>query len=111
MFAQFTQNQEVSIEDTAYAFGAKLGSAKKQGSWQAQYTYQDVEADSVIGTFNDSDFGGGGTDASGHVLKGKYMIRDQIGLAGSLFLNEVDRFQGIEHDYTRVQIDLEFKFK
>jgi len=111
VFAQFTQNGEVSVEDTAYAFGAKLGSAKKQGSWQGQYMYQDIEADAVIGTFNDSDFGGGGTDSSGHLLKGKYMIRDQIGLGASLFLNEVDRFQGTEHDYTRFQLDVEFKFK
>lgn len=109
-FAHATQNNEVSREDTAFAFGAKLGSAKKQGSSEYSWTYQDIEADAVIGTFNDSDFGGGGTDSSGHILKAKYMLRDRIGLGGTLFLNDVDRFQGVEHDYSRVQIDLEFKF-
>ncbi len=110
VFAHATQNNEVSQEDTAYAFGAQLGTAKKQGSSEYSWTYQDIEADAVIGTFNDSDFGGGGTDASGHILKAKYMLRDRIGLGATLFLNDVDRFQGVEHDYRRIQIDLEFKF-
>lgn len=111
VFAQYTVNNEVSIEDTAYAIGAKIGSAKAKGTWQFAYTYMDIEADSVIGAFNDSDFGGGGTDASGHSLKGKYMIRDRIGLGASLFLNEVDEFQGTKRDYSRFQLDVEFKFQ
>lgn len=111
LYAHYTVNNEVDVEDTAYAFGAKLGSAKKQGSQQVSYTYQDIEADAVIGTFNDSDFGGGGTDSSGHMLKYKYMLRDSISLGGTLFINEVDRFQGTAHDYNRLQVDVEFKFK
>lgn len=110
VFAQVTRNIEVSQEDSAYAVGAKLGSAKKIGSSEFSWTFQDIEADAVIGTFNDSDFGGGGTDSSGHILKGKYMLRDRISLGGTLFLNDVDRFQGTEHDYSRIQIDIEFKF-
>ena len=110
IFVHATRNNEVSREDTAYAFGAKLGSAKGQGSSEYSWTFQDIEADAVIGTFNDSDFGGGGTDASGHILKAKYMLRDRIGLGGTLFLNDIDRFQGVEHNYSRIQIDLEFKF-
>ena len=111
VYAHYTVNGEVDVEDTAYAFGAKLGSAKKQGAQEVSYTYQDIEADSVIGTFNDSDFGGGGTDSSGHMIKYKYMLRDAISLGGTLFINEIDRFQGVEHDFNRLQIDLEFKFK
>lgn len=111
VYAQWTQNSEVSVEDTALAFGVKLGSAKAEGTWQTQWTYQDIEADSVIGTYNDSDFGGGGTDASGHIIKARYMLRDQISLGGTLIISEVDRFQGVEHDYDRIQLDVEFKFK
>lgn len=110
LFAHYTMNNEVDVEDTAYAFGAKLGSAKKQGSQQVSYTFQDIEADAVIGTFNDSDFGGGGTDSEGHMLKYKYKLRDKISLGGTLFVNEIDRFQGTAHDFDRVQIDVEFKF-
>lgn len=110
LFAHFTQNNEVSIEDTAFAYGAKFGSAKNPGDFEASWTYQDIEADSVIGTFNDSDFAGGGTDADGHMLKVKYGLSKKIALGGTYFINKTDRFQGTEHDYNRIQIDLEFKF-
>ena len=70
-----------------------------------------IEADAVIATFNDSDFGGGGTDASGHILKGKYAVSKSISLAGTYFVNEIDRFQGAEHDYSRFQLDAQFNFK
>lgn len=110
LFAQYTQNHEVSNEDTAYAIGAKLGSAKNKGESEFSVTFQDIEADSVIGTFNDSDFGGGGTDSKGYIVKAKYGLSKKIFLGGTYFINEVDRFQGTEHDYNRLQIDLEFKF-
>jgi hypothetical protein len=110
IYAHATQNSDASTEDTAYAVGAKLGSAKKDGEMEFSWTYQDVEADAVIGTFNDSDFGGGGTDSDGHLLKAKYAYSKKIYVGGTLFLNNVDRFQGTEHDYTRLQLDVEFKF-
>ncbi len=110
VFAHYTQNGEVSVQDTAYTFGAKLGSAKKKGDFEFTWIYQDIEADSVIGTFSDSDFAGGGTDAKGHMFKTKYGLSRKIFLGGTFFVNDKDRFQGTEHDYNRVQIDLEFKF-
>jgi len=112
LYGHYTVNNEVDREDTAYAFGAKVGSTKKQGNMQFSWTYQDIEADSVIGTFNDSDFGGGGTDSRGHMIKGKYMITDNINVGGALFVNKIDGFQGgVERDYDRIQLDLEFKFE
>jgi hypothetical protein len=110
IYAHMAQNNEVSTEDTAYAFGAKVGSAKAEGDMEFSWTYQDIEADAVIGTFNDSDFGGGGTDADGHLFKAKYAMSKKIFLGGTLFINNVDRFQGTEHDYSRLQLDVEFKF-
>ncbi len=110
VFAHFTQNSEVSIEDTALAYGAKIGSAKTQGGMEFTWMYQDIEADAVIGTFNDSDFAGGGTDSDGHILKAKYGFSKKVALGGTFFFNNKDRFQGTEHDYNRIQIDLEFKF-
>lgn len=110
IYAHLTQNNEVSAEDTGYAVGAKLGSAKNDGEMEFSWTYQDIEADAVVGTFNDSDFGGGGTDSDGHMLKAKYAVSKRIAVGGTLFLNNVDRFQGTEHDYNRLQLDVEFKF-
>lgn len=110
IYAHAVQNNEVSEEDTGYAFGAKIGSAKNKRESEFSWTYQDIEADAVIGTFNDSDFGGGGTDSDGHMFKVKYGVSKKIFIGGTLFINNVDRFQGTEHDYSRLQLDVEFKF-
>ena len=110
IYAHAVQNNEVSSEDTGFAVGAKMGSAKSDGDMEFSWTFQDIEADAVIGTFNDSDFGGGGTDSDGHLLKAKYAVSKKIFVGGTLFLNNVDRFQGTEHDYSRLQLDVEFKF-
>lgn len=110
LYAHVAQNNEVSTQDMAYAIGAKIGSAKSDGMAEFSWTYQDIQADAVVGTFNGSDFGGGGTDSDGHLLKAKYAISKKIILGGTLFVNKVDRFQGNEHDYNRVQLDVEFKF-
>ncbi len=110
IYAHATRNSEVSIQDSAYAFGAKIGSAKKDGEIELSWTYQDIEADALIASFNDSDFGGGGTDADGHILKAKYAVSKNIILGGTLFVNDVNRFQGVERDYSRLQLDVEFKF-
>ena len=111
LYAHYTVNHEVQSEDTAYAFGATLGSNKKQGDTRFSWIYQDIEADSVIAAFNGSDFGGGGTDSKGHILKGSYMLRDRISLGGTLMLNKVDDFAADERDYQRLQLDIEFKFQ
>ncbi len=112
LYGHYTVNNEVDREDTAYAIGAKIGSTKAKGKMQFSWTYQDIEADSVIGTFNDSDFGGGGTDSRGHMIKGKYMLTDKINVGGTIFINQIDGFQGgLERDFDRLQLDLEFKFE
>jgi hypothetical protein len=111
VYGQWVQNNEVSEEDTGYAFGAKIGSAKAKGQWEASWTYMDVEADAVIATFNDSDFGGGQTDASGHIIKAKYAVSTSISVGGTFFINEIDEFAGNKHDFDRFQLDVQFSFK
>lgn len=110
LFADFVQNSDADTADSGFAFGAAVGKIGDPGTWQASWAYQDLEADAIISTFSDSDFGGGGTDNEGHVIRGKYALVDNWALAGSLFLNEVDSFAGNPHDYDRLQLDLEFKF-
>ena len=112
LYSHYTVNNEVDREDTAFAFGATIGSNKKKGNMQLSWAYHDIEADSVIGTFNDSDFGGGGADARGHMIKGKYMLTDNIYAGGTVFINKVDGFQGgLERDFDRIQLDLAFRFE
>ena len=111
VFGHWTRNNEVDVEDTGYSVGARVGSASNDGDWRFTWAYQEIEADAVIATFNDSDFGGGGTDSSGHILNVNYMVAKNVSLAGTFFINEVDRFQGEEHDYDRFQLDVQFSFK
>ncbi|MCH7821925.1 MAG: putative porin [Proteobacteria bacterium] len=110
VFAHWVRNREASEQDTAYAVGARIGASKARGDKEFIWIYRDIEADAVVGTIIDSDFGGGGTDLSGHVFKGKIAVTDSIGFSGTFYRNSVDRFQGIEHDYNRIQLDVEFKF-
>jgi hypothetical protein len=110
LFAHYAKNSAVPTQDTAYAFGAKLGSAKKKGQTLVAWVYLDTEADAVVGTFTDSDFGAGSTDSRGHILVARYGVSDRTIVSGGFFINKVDSFQGSEHDYNRLQLDLEFKF-
>lgn len=110
IFVNLVQNSGASINNNGYAFGAKVGKAKAPGDWQASWAWQNLEADAVIATFTNSDFGGGGTDAKGHILRSKYVLTNNSALAGTLFLNEIDISSDNRHDYSRLQLDLEFKF-
>lgn len=107
VYGQWVRNNEVDEEDTGYAIGASLGLGKTSLSW----IYMDIEADSVIGTFNDSDFGGGGADQSGHQLRVGYRLSSAVSVVGTYFVNDIDRFQGTEHDYNRLLLDFIFSFK
>jgi hypothetical protein len=110
LFAQSARNNEVIEQDFGIAYGARLGSAKDKGQWELVWGYQDIEADSVIGTFNNSDFGGGGTDATGHIFVAKYVISKNIDVGGTLFINKINPFSLPEEDYERLQLDVVYKF-
>jgi len=109
-FAHSARNSEVNEQDTGIAYGVRLGSAKDIGQWQIIWAYHDIEADALIGTFNDSDFGGGGTDATGHVFKGRYVISKNFYVGGTLFINKINSFSMPEEDYERLQLDVVYKF-
>ena len=109
-FANYVENAKVDDYDTGYAVGAKIGKAGKSGTWEGSVAYQELAADAVIATFTDSDWRGGGTDATGFTIKGKYVLADSWNLGVSLFLNEIEKSAAMQRDYMRLQIDLEFKF-
>ena len=107
IFVDWVQNQDADDNDTGWSAGAKLGKAKKPGSWQLAYIYQDLEADAVFGLTTDSDFGGGGTGSKGHIVKGAYALDKNTSLALTYFINERG---DLETDYDRLQVDLKFKY-
>ena len=106
--------------DTAYAIGTSLGRGKQTGEWQFKLSYQDVEADSVLGLLTDSNFGGGGTDSKGFKLSGKYMMTDQASVGFTYYHTERQDSNGVENgspaisnpfDRNTLQINVLFKAK
>jgi hypothetical protein len=111
LFANYTVNTEADENDTGYLFGAKYGSAKDRGTWDITYFYEKLEADATVGLLADSDFGGGGTDAKGHVFSGTYAFHKNWNFKATYFLNKIDIASANDRDYDRLQLDLNFKFK
>jgi predicted porin len=110
LFANWTQNTEADENDTGYLFGAKYGSAKARGTWDITYFYEKLEKDATVGLLSDSDFGGGGTDAKGHVLSGTYAFHKNWNFKATYFINKIDLAADEDRDFDRFQLDLNFKF-
>jgi hypothetical protein len=106
MFADYVQNLAASKYDIGYAFGGKYRSNK----WQFGYTYQELEADAVLGTLTDSDFIGGGTDGRGHIVQSSFALTENINLNSTLFLNDQNIDFGDEGTYKRLMLDISFKY-
>jgi hypothetical protein len=111
LFADYVVNTEVSENDTGYLFGAKFGAAKAPGTWALSYFYEKLEADAVVGLVTDSDFGGGGTDAKGHVLQGTYAFHSNWNFRATYFVNDIDLASGNPRDFDRLMLDVAFKYK
>ena len=105
IFSNYVENQAVDKYNTAYALGAKYGKAKNKGQWEFGYVYQKLEADSALGLLTDSDFGGGGTDSKGHILKGSYAIAKNFNAKFTYFINDVGLKSGDPFDFKRLQLD------
>lgn len=65
----------------AWALGTKIGGILKKGDWEVGYAYKSIEPDSVVGGFNDSDFGASGHSGHhGSVFKAGYALLDNVSL-------------------------------
>ena len=110
VFADYVVNTEADDVDTGFALGASLGEVTGPRTWRVGYVYQDLEADAVVGTFTDSDWAGGGTDGTGHVVEFNYGFRDRLVFGFRYFLNERGEDAGNEHDFNRLQADVQFNY-
>jgi hypothetical protein len=110
LFADYVYNTDADENETGYAVGVKLGKTSGRGTWDLAYIWQDLEADATLGLLTDSDFGGGGTDAKGHVFKGGVGINKKWSLGVTYFRNQVGGNAGDEHDYDRIMLDTKFKY-
>lgn len=111
VYADVVQNTEADTEDSGFTAGVIVGQVRNRGSVEFGYAWQDIEADAVVATFNHSDFAGGVTDSSGHVIIASYGLRDNVELAGTLFITERGGASGSEQDYNRIMLDIQFNFE
>jgi putative porin len=112
--------------DDGWYVGLKLGEAKKQGQWEIAYWYEELGANAFLDAIVDSDFGYGGTNNKGHIVKAAYAVTDFMTLNVSLWLVEnrddfarnslnvpggaVVNGGDSRHQTTRVQFDANLKF-
>ena len=109
-YGVWAHNTAIDIQDTAFAVGVRVGVVDRPGQIQFSYAWYDTEADAVMGIFTDSDFGGGNTDSKGHFIKARYGLTENIALNGTFIISEIEEFRINQHDYDRVQLDIEFLF-
>lgn len=110
VFVDLVENLEANSMERGYSLGFRWRRAQAPGSWDASWAYQELEADAVLASFTDSDFAGGGTDSKGHVFRSSYVLRDNVRLNGSYFMNQRGEAAGNERDYDRLQLDISFLF-
>ena len=118
-------NNSMQGGEDAWSLGLTLGKLVKKGDWQTSYQYKYIGANSVVGAFNDSDFGGynyGGTDKQGSVIKLGYNLTDFLTLNGACYLvrpitvrdgaGTAPATNGMQADQSvrRFQLDMTYKF-
>ena len=103
--------------DTGYEVGFKYGKAKNAGDWQFGYLYKSLDALAAFPLFTDSDFGGGGTDVEGHVVKVAYAVNKNFTVGLNHYINENNLSADLDNDpltqsldYDRTMLDFKFKF-
>jgi len=110
IFGDYVVNTDADEDDSAYALGFTYGKASGPGTWDFGLVYQELEADAVFGLLTDSDFGGGGTNADGFIVKGKYAFHKKWSANLTYFINETDINTNNPQDFNRLQMDLSFKY-
>ncbi|AQQ09524.1 hypothetical protein L21SP3_01330 [Sedimentisphaera cyanobacteriorum] len=108
LFGDYVLNTASGVqEDTGWLAGIELGSAKKKGDMAFCYNYRDVESDSAMSAFTDSDFLGGRLGGDGHKIQAKYALNKNVSLGAAFITGEISEPQ---LSYDRFQLDLKLKF-
>ena len=96
--------------DKAWLVAFQIGrpAMEQWGDWTASLGYRHVESDAVVDGFNDSDFGGGGTNMEGLTLGGTFALTRNVRL-GARWMSAT-QIAGPTLKSDAVQFDLHAKF-
>ena len=109
LFADYVVNLAEDVDDNrGWLAGVSAGRLSDPGSFAFRYTYRRIEADAVVGVFTDDDFGGGGTNASGHEVNFDYQAGTHAMLGATWYANQKGLADGA--DYHRLMLDFSFRF-
>lgn len=107
LFVQQVKNDEAKKDNTALAYGVRLGGVKKAGDWEVSLMKQDAEANALSTVWTDSDFGGEAALHDGTAVRAAYALADGWAVRGSYFDVEVGPRK---QDYKRLMVDLVYTF-
>jgi hypothetical protein len=97
-------------DDIAWTLGLKVGHAalEKRWAWNAGVAYRYIGSDAVIDGFNDSKFGGGGTNMEGFVVNAAVALSPRVNLGVSWF--SADNIAGppLKSDIFHVNLNAKF---
>jgi hypothetical protein len=110
VMGDYVTNTAADSLNAGWLAGIRVGKTQDPGSWSFRYVYRDVKKDAVVGTFTDSDFRGGGTDAKGHEIGGSLQLAKNTAFNVTYFMNTIG-LEDEESDFGRLQVDLQLKFK
>jgi hypothetical protein len=109
LYGQYVNNDDASNDqDTAWLAGVKT----KVYGFAIDYNYRDVQRNSVVGAFTDSDFANGFTGSRGSKLKVSYELDKNFNLGATYFMANSDYTNATlkDSDINTLQLDAEAKF-
>ena len=111
LWAEYGRNLAPDVEyDTTWAMGATLGKAGSPQTWELGLLYESMDKDAMFAQIIDSDFGDGTTDIEGWALRGGYAPVKNVTLFGTYMMNTRNKDVGVELDYERLQLDVNYRF-
>ncbi len=99
---------ELGGQSDAMAAGYKIGKNKKKGDWSAKYNYRLIQANSMPGRFNDSDFGH--SNRKGHQVHVAYNLTDYLTAGLQLFRTQTVSGHTVGTDQFLMLAELIWKF-
>ena len=110
VFGLMTQNFEAEEGANGFTLGLQYGNASGPGTWRVGYAYSDLERNTVLSLYTDSDIGGGGTGKKGHAIDFIYVLNSGLRYQLTYFDNQILNSSDEYISYNRLHLDAQFSF-